>query len=52
MLTARVAALASTPTRLRVWRDHLRTTLQAVRSLPAALILEQELKHLEETLGL
>jgi hypothetical protein len=52
MLTARVAALASTPTRLRVWRDHLRTTLQAVRSLPAAFILEQELKHLEETLGL
>jgi hypothetical protein len=52
MLTARVAALAGNPARLRTWRDHLRSTLQTVRALPAALVLEEELKRLEESLGL
>jgi hypothetical protein len=52
LLTARVAAIASTPKRLLIWRDYLRYTLQMVRSLPAALILEQELRRLEDSLGL
>jgi hypothetical protein len=52
MLTARVAAIAPDQTHLRLWRDRLRTTLQSVRSEPAAVVVEQELKRVEALLGL
>jgi hypothetical protein len=51
-ITTRVGAIALTPERLRMWRNQLRTTLQAARASSSAPTIQEELRRVEERLGL
>lgn len=51
-ITARVTALADRPARLQQWRDQLRATLHRLHSQPDDLIVAEELKRIEQRLGL